>query len=90
MSFLKNIIVELHNCLHEFEPEEDIPMVWSREFQKRLAQNASHWNDDQRRASHVSDMDFQDDTDAMIPYDDDQPELNSSEISYNPAFDGCR
>jgi hypothetical protein len=33
-------------------------------------------------------MDFQDDTDVMIPYDDDQPELSSSEITYNPAFDG--
>lgn len=77
MSHLKDIIVELHNCLHEFEPEDEVPMVWSREFQQRLAQNASHWNDDQRRASHVSDMDFQDELDAeiRIPYDDDFSEL---------------
>jgi hypothetical protein len=77
MSHLKDIIVELHNCLHEFEPEEEIPMVWSREFQQRLAQNANHWNDEQRRASHVSNMDFQDDVDAeiRIPYDDDYSEL---------------
>ena len=65
-SYLKDIIVELHNCLHEFEPEDEIPMVWSREFQQQLALNATHWNDDQRRASHVGDMDFQDDQDADI------------------------
>lgn len=73
MSYLKTIVLELHNCLHEFEPEDEIPMVWSREFQQRLAQNATHWADDQRRASHVSDMDFQDEEDAgiEIPYEDD-------------------
>lgn len=79
MSHLKDIIVELHNCLHEFEPEDDVPMVWSREFQQRLAQNANHWNDEQRRASHVSNMDFQDEMDAdiRIPYDDDYAEMPS-------------
>ena len=73
MSNLKDIMLELHNCLHEFEPEDEIPMVWSREFQQKLAQNATQWNDDQRRASHVSNMDFQDEEDADIgvPYGND-------------------
>jgi hypothetical protein len=80
MSYLNKIVLELHNCLHELEPEDEVPMVWSREFQQRLAQNANHWNDEQRRASHVSDMDFQDaqDSDIVIPYDDDDhPEVTS-------------
>lgn len=83
MSYLKDIVVELHNCLHEFEPEDEMPMVWSREFQQRLAQNASHWNDSQRRASHVSNMDFQDEQDAdiRIPYDDDYSDLPDIEPS---------
>ncbi len=90
MSHLRNILIELHNCLHEYEPEEEIPMVWSREFAQKLARNTDHWNAASRRASHVGVMDFQDeeDSDIQIPYHDERSEMGSSGVTYDPNTDG--
>lgn len=73
MSHLTEILVELHNCVHDNEQYSgNIPVVWSREFQVKLAQNADHWNKIQKQRSHVRDMDFQDDEQIRIPYDEEE------------------
>ena len=71
MSFLKTILVELHNCLNV---EKDIPLVWSREFAVKLKQNTDHWNKVQRQRSSVGDMDFPDDEQIRIPYHHEEEE----------------
>jgi len=73
MSHLKEILVELQNCVHDDEQYSgDVPVVWSREFQVKLAQNADHWNKIQKQESHVRNMDFQDDEQIRIPYDEEE------------------
>lgn len=86
---LKNILEQLQNCVTNDEYGADIPLVWSKEFQRKLSLNTNHWNDVQRKASHVGDMDFQDEEDDYIgiSYDDNQDELSAAEITFNPDFD---
>ena len=83
MSFLKTILVELHNCLND---EKDIPLVWSREFQKKLALNTDHWAKVQRKNSYVS-RQVLDDDGVRVPYHDNQDDLEAASITYNDEYD---
>ncbi len=75
MSHLKKILIELENCVHSDEQYSGgVPVVWSREVQKKLSQNADHWNNTQRKKSHVGNMDFQDDTQARRSYGNEEEE----------------
>lgn len=88
MSYLKKILVELENCVHDDEKYSGgVPVVWTREFQKKLSRNADHWNKAQRKKSHVSDMDFQDDTQVRIPYGNEEEEYGERRQSnYRDAY----
>ena len=87
MSYLKQIVVELHNCLDEFQPERNIPMVWSKEFATKLAQNTDHWKNATRRASHIGDMDFQSKENIRIPYQEEEEDGEEEfSTSYGSAF----
>ena len=82
MSHLKEILVELENCVHDDEEYSgDIPVVWSREFQKKLSQNQDHWNNVQKRESHVRNMDFQDREQVRVSYDEDEEYKGEFEVN---------
>ncbi len=88
MSYLKKILVELENCVHDSEKYSGgVPVVWTREFQKKLSRNADHWNKAQRKKSHVGDMDFQDDTQVRTSYGNEEEEYGERRQSnYRDAY----
>ena len=93
MSHLKNILIELQNCVSNVsrndEYDAELPLWWSKDFTKQIAQSAGNYNASQRRVSSVGDMDFPDEEDAniTIPYQDNQDQLDQAEITYNRGFD---
>ncbi len=93
MSHLKNILIELQNCVSNVsrndEYDAELPLWWSKDFTKQISQSAGNYNASQRRISSVGDMDFPDEEDAniTIPYQDNQDQLDQAEITYNRGFD---
>lgn len=58
MSLLKDILVELHNCVYDYDETDPTPNVWSRDFQKKLALNADHWNSALKNPAHLDADDY--------------------------------
>ncbi len=81
MSHLKNILVELQNCVgnEDHDAGRDLPLWWSKDFTKQIAQDADNYRASQRRISTVGDME-QDDN---IPFRDNQDTMDQAEITYN-------